>query len=83
MAPFQVSFLGLVGDDDVVGGLHPSEACRDRRDGTLGALGPLVAVQVQTVWTTARRIENLVVTGVEGVLERAGNIAGLAGVPSR
>lgn len=43
-APFEVRLVRLVRRDDVVGGLRPTQAGRDRRDSALGPLGSLVGV---------------------------------------
>ena len=73
--PFEVTLLRLTGNRDVFGRFRPAETCGDRVDGTLGTFGPLVAVQVQPERAASRGVEYLVVADVEGVFERAGDVA--------
>ncbi len=66
-----------------LGGLHPAQPCCDGRDSSLGSLRAFIAVEVQPERPPARRIEQLVVGAVEGVLESARNVAEIGWRPAR
>ena len=74
-ARLQLGPARLAGHHYGLGHLEPAESGGDRREGALGSLGSLIAVEVRAKRPASAAVEQRVVTLVEGVFEATTQVA--------